>query len=594
MVFISLFAVAATSAADSDNMADTMELSSVDDEIEIAEIDDNQANEALSSVDYAKDVNVDVSADDTPYDKEVSINVTVTDKTGTLNFNETSIGILIDEEDYGEALISPEGKSGISLALGALDVGTHYVKTTLLNGTTPIAIGGTTFKVTKADPIVVLEDVTAFIGQGVKVPVNVTDANGNKVSGDAIVTISWQGNGISKYARIINGTVESSMDMADMMGGMMNMDWGSMFGGGNSSQNDTKAEFNISEMRNMMNGTGGMGIMGGMGSSAAKFNYFLNLGNYSITVNFISNRNYNNAVKVSNLTVIYHKDIIFVADITTPQSIGEPTIVFIMAMDKYGNLMPNINVNAVVDDSQEVNATLDENATAIVAFDSLITGAHKLLIGSNATGNVTNETFDFTVTLPKIDVAIEAKDITVTTVNTAVDGKIGKYLTVTFKDSLGNVLANKSVEISIDGVKYDLTTNSEGSAEVQLNIAKANTYTAAVAFLGDDTYNGAFDIAKVTVNKQTAKLTTAKKSYKAKAKSKKLTATFKSAKGNAIKNKKITFTVKGKTYTAKTNSKGVATVNVKLTKKGTYTFTAKFAGDDTYKAISKKAKLTIK
>ena len=89
-------------------------------------------------------------------------------------------------------------------------------------------------------------------------------------------------------------------------------------------------------------------------------------------------------------------------------------------------------------------------------------------------------------------------------------------------------------------------------------------------------------------------MTVPSKSYAASAKTKPLTATFKSASGKVVAGKSITFTVNGKTYTAKTNSKGVATVNVSLNKKGTYSFTAKYAGDGTYAAISKTAKLVIK
>ena len=95
------------------------------------------------------------------------------------------------------------------------------------------------------------------------------------------------------------------------------------------------------------------------------------------------------------------------------------------------------------------------------------------------------------------------------------------------------------------------------------------------------------------MKKQTPKLTTANKSYKATAKTKTLTATFKTANGKAVSGKKITFTVNGKTYTATTDAKGIAKVNVSLNKKGTYSFTAKYAGDNTFATITKKAKLTL-
>ena len=77
-------------------------------------------------------------------------------------------------------------------------------------------------------------------------------------------------------------------------------------------------------------------------------------------------------------------------------------------------------------------------------------------------------------------------------------------------------------------------------------------------------------------------------------KAKKVKFTLKDASGKAIKGKKITIKVNGKTFSAKTNSKGVASIKVKVTKKGKFTATAKFAGDNTYKGITKKAKFTVK
>lgn len=233
----------------------------------------------------------------------------------------------------------------------------------------------------------------------------------------------------------------------------------------------------------------------------------------------------------------------------------------------------------------------DSNRTFDFKIDGQVGNIkYDLIAKSNASSFV----FDYKIQYKQLEVAIDFDGLKVTTVNTAVDGKIGKNLIVTLKDQFGKALNNKSVQITLDNKVYGLTTDENGTAKVQLNIAKAGTYSVAVTFLGDNSCTGKFETAKVTVIKQTAKLTTSKKTYKAKAKTKKLTATFKSAKGKAIKNKKITFKVKGKTYTAKTNAKGVATVKVKLTKKGTYTFTAKFAGDNTYKAVIKSAKLILK
>ena len=149
------------------------------------------------------------------------------------------------------------------------------------------------------------------------------------------------------------------------------------------------------------------------------------------------------------------------------------------------------------------------------------------------------------------------------------------------------------MQIGFNGAIYNRTTNESGKVRLQINLGYAGKYTFAVSFLGDEEYNGSFVVALITVNKQNAKLTAPNKTYKASAKTKTLTATFKSNSGKAISGKKISFTVNGKTYTVTTNSKGVASVKVSLSTKKSYSFTAKYAGDDRYAAVSAKGTVKI-
>ena len=188
---------------------------------------------------------------------------------------------------------------------------------------------------------------------------------------------------------------------------------------------------------------------------------------------------------------------------------------------------------------------------------------------------------------------IDYKNMTTTAVDVDTDGRVGKYFYITLKDKEGNLLKNKPVQIGFNGNVYDRTTDNKGQAKLQINLKNAGTYTFAVSFLSDDEYNGSFVVAKIVVSKQKGSLTVPNKSYKASATTKSLTATFKSASGKVVKGKKITFTVNGKSYSATTNAKGVATVKVSLNTKGTYSFTAKFAGNNMYAAITKTAKLKI-
>ena len=205
--------------------------------------------------------------------------------------------------------------------------------------------------------------------------------------------------------------------------------------------------------------------------------------------------------------------------------------------------------------------------------------------------------FDFDVTpigKDRIETQIVYENMTTTAVDVDTDGRVGKYFYITLKDKNNNLLKNKPVQIGFNGNVYDRVTDDKGQARLQINLKNAGTYTFAVSYLGDDEYNGSFIVAKIVVNKQKGSLTVPAKTYKASATSKTLTATFKSASGKVVKGKKISFTVNGKSYSATTNAKGVATVKVSLNKKGTYSFTAKFAGNTMYAPINKTGKLVIK
>ena len=171
---------------------------------------------------------------------------------------------------------------------------------------------------------------------------------------------------------------------------------------------------------------------------------------------------------------------------------------------------------------------------------------------------------------------------------------VAKKLVITLKDANGKALANKKVTVKVGTISKTLKTNSKG--QVSLNVATLvpKTYTATVKFAGDSSYKASTVKPKVVVKKATPKMTAKAKTFKVKTKVKKVTATLKNNKGKVLKKVKLTLKVGKKTYTAKTNAKGVATFKVKLTKKGKYTGTVKFAGSKYYKALSKKVKITVK
>lgn len=266
--------------------------------------------------------------------------------------------------------------------------------------------------------------------------------------------------------------------------------------------------------------------------------------------------------------------------------------------DSEGNPIVDVDEIAVVVNGADSIPLIMENGVAVlnisdysgqVSFDTNFAGNSNYKESSASLSTyiiIKTETVEVPVAINPAATTINANALTAT-------AKVAKTLSVTLKDANGKAIANKTITYSINGVTKTAKTDANGIVKIAVNQAKVGAYYYSICFLGDNDYKSAFKTVKVTVNKQATKTVFKAKTFKVKA-TKKVSFTLKDASGKAIKGKKITFKVGKKSYTAKTNAKGVATVKVKLTKKGKYTATAKFAGDSTYKAITKKAKITVK
>jgi hypothetical protein len=163
-------------------------------------------------------------------------------------------------------------------------------------------------------------------------------------------------------------------------------------------------------------------------------------------------------------------------------------------------------------------------------------------------------------------------------------------------DANGKVLANKKVTVVLNGAKKELTTNAKGQVSYAIGTKLAvKKYDATFTFDGDANYVKSTQKVAVKVAKATPKMTAKAKTFKKSVKTKKYSVTLKDNKGKAIKNAKLTLKVKGKTYKATTNAKGVATFKItKLTKKGKHKATVKYAGSAYYKGITKKYTVKVK
>ena len=127
-------------------------------------------------------------------------------------------------------------------------------------------------------------------------------------------------------------------------------------------------------------------------------------------------------------------------------------------------------------------------------------------------------------------------------------------------DGNGSIVVGKTVTFKVNGKTYNVKTDIKGYATLSVKL-NSKQYLVTAEFDGVKVSN------KITVKPVlTTKITSNKKTKKTK-----FTAKLVNTKGKALKGKKITFKINGKKYTAKTNKKGVASVNILLTlKKGTY------------------------
>ena len=327
----------------------------------------------------------------------------------------------------------------------------------------------------------------------------------------------------------------------------------------------------------------GINVSSAVGSIIAKYGYFatfptLASGVYNITVEYLSNDDYasavNNTAKLivqpkidSPMTLDVAVDALYVT--VTGHMDLNATGVVLFVVGNYTYIVPVKNGNFTLKRSIMPG---NYNATAVYLGDSSF--------------NKINASVAFTVKSPTSIVASQVS----TTYGTA------KNLVITLKDWKSNPVSGKSVAITFNGKTYYRTTDAKGQVSISVsNNLIPKTYVASLVFDGDDSYIKAIGSVKVVVSKVTPKLTAKKKTFKVKVKVKKYSIILKNNNGKVMKKVKLTLKVNGKTYVAKTTSKGKATFKiVNLKKKGTFKATVTYKGNSYYNKVTKKVNIKIK
>ena len=152
----------------------------------------------------------------------------------------------------------------------------------------------------------------------------------------------------------------------------------------------------------------------------------------------------------------------------------------------------------------------------------------------------------------------------------------GKYYKVKVVNDNGKIQKNLKVTFKVSGKTYYRYTDASGYASLKISLSP-KTYTVTAEYKGYRVSN------KITVKKT---IITSDKKVK-KGKTIKFTAKLLNSNGKILKNKKITFKFKGKTYKVKTNSKGIAVLKITKTYKiGRYTITTSYGKAKTSNKIT--------
>ena len=286
-------------------------------------------------------------------------------------------------------------------------------------------------------------------------------------------------------------------------------------------------------------------------------------------------------VNSTNVTVTVNKQEANV-NVSIPENItvgDNSTVNVVLPEDATGNV--TVKVDGEVIDTVSVT-----DGTADVIIPSLSAGNHTVEIAYLGDDKYNSASKTATITVNKYSTNITAADVTATY-------KVNKYLVINLTDSKGNPLANSTVTVELSTSK-NYTSDENGQIKVKVSSLVPKTYTAKITFAGNNNYLGSEATAKVVVKKATPKITAKTITFKTTTKTKKYTVMLK-ANGKALKNKWVYLKVNGKTYKAKTNSKGKATFKItQLNKAGKYKATVTFKGNDYYKKATKKTTIKVK
>ena len=197
--------------------------------------------------------------------------------------------------------------------------------------------------------------------------------------------------------------------------------------------------------------------------------------------------------------------------------------------------------------------------------------------GNNNYGKVTNKT---TFKVVKQNLKITLKKIA----NVAYKNSV--TIKGTFADANGKGIANTNLKLNLNGKTVTVKTGKGGIFTYTTKATKVGTNNVIVSYAGNANYNKVSQKTTFKVVKQSLKLTVSKISTVKYKDTVTITGKLTDANGKVVMNTLVKVKVNSKTYSVKTNNKGVYTLKIKATTIGTNKVTVSYAGNKNYNKAS--------
>ena len=224
------------------------------------------------------------------------------------------------------------------------------------------------------------------------------------------------------------------------------------------------------------------------------------------------------------------------------------------------------------------NKTTDSNGKITIPIN-LAAGTYTLKLAFAGDDN-------YSGTTKSISLKVLANTPKITTGSTSV--MRGYYFYAYLKDAAGKALKGQKITFKVNGKTYTKTTNSNGRAALKIKLP-VGKYKVNIVHSASGIYSYAKKTVTIKSLANTPKISLSSKSV---IRGKYIYAYLKDGAGKVLSDKKLTFTLNGKSYVKKTNSNGRAALKVKIAA-GKYRLRIYHYKSGVYDYKKKSATLTV-